>query len=265
MSSFDLIRQLSFITILFSMIALENFSPRRSLRENKLRHDARNIGMLVISTLLTRLLMPLMPVTLALWCQKHGIGLLNQTTLHSGLELTIAFLFFDFLIYCQHVVFHRVPILWRLHQVHHLDLDYTATTGIRFHPAEILLSMCIKLAGITVIGPSIPALLAFEIVLNGAALFNHSNFSLPPVLEKIISHILVTPDMHRIHHSVNPRELNMNFGFNSPWWDKLLGTYQKTPELGQDDMQIGIRAFQDPESLTLKNLLLAPVKKPRTH
>jgi sterol desaturase/sphingolipid hydroxylase (fatty acid hydroxylase superfamily) len=161
-------------------------------------------------------------------------------------------------IYLQHVMFHAVPALWRLHRMHHSDLDFDVTTGVRFHPVEILLSMGIKLAAIAVLGPSALAALVFEIALNATSLFNHGNVRLPLALDRMLRLVVVTPEMHRVHHSNLPRETNSNFGFSFPWWDRLFGTYRAQPKLGHVGMTIGLDQFRDPDKLDLGGLLLQP-------
>ena len=170
-------------------------------------------------------------------------------------------LLFDLTIYFQHRLFHIVPVFWRLHRMHHTDVDYDVTTGNRFHPVSILLSSVIKLGLVVCLGPLPIAIVLAEILLNATSMFNHSNISIPVAADKVLRNIIVTPDMHRIHHSVDQLEHNRNFGFNFPWWDRLFGTYQQRPKLGQQEMEIGIAGFRDPESAGLLGLLLQPLKK----
>jgi sterol desaturase/sphingolipid hydroxylase (fatty acid hydroxylase superfamily) len=165
----------------------------------------------------------------------------------------------DLVIYLQHVLFHAVPALWRLHRMHHADLDFDVTTGLRFHPIEIVLSMGIKLAVVAVLGPPAAAVLVFEVILNGTAMFNHSNIRIPLGLDRILRWVVVTPDMHRVHHSVVPQETNSNFGFNLPWWDRLFGTYRAQPAEGHDGMTIGIELFRARRDLWLDRMLIQPL------
>jgi len=170
----------------------------------------------------------------------------------------IGILFLDMVIYLQHLMFHAVPLLWRLHMVHHADLDIDVTTGLRFHPIEIFISMGIKVAAVAVIGPPVIAVLAFEVLLNGTAMFNHGNVHMPGGLDRVLRLFVVTPDMHRVHHSVTIRETNSNFGFNFPWWDRIFGTYRAQPVAGHKGMTIGLAQFRDPKRLTLLHLLVLP-------
>jgi sterol desaturase/sphingolipid hydroxylase (fatty acid hydroxylase superfamily) len=172
--------------------------------------------------------------------------------------IIIGILFLDMVIYLQHLMFHAVPLLWRLHMVHHADLDIDVTTGLRFHPIEILISMGIKVAAVAVIGPPMTAVLIFEVILNGTAMFNHGNVSMPGALDRVVRLFVVTPDMHRVHHSVTIRETNSNFGFNFPWWDRIFGTYRAQPVAGHKGMTIGLAQFRDPRKLTLLHLLVLP-------
>lgn len=165
----------------------------------------------------------------------------------------------DLVIYLQHVMFHAVPALWRLHRMHHADLDFDVTTGARFHPVEIILSMAIKLAAVAALGASALAVLIFEVLLNATAMFNHGNVELPAALDRILRRFIVTPDMHRVHHSVVPSETNSNFGFNLPWWDRLLGTYREAPAAGQQGMTVGLEYFRDPAQLRLDRMLIQPL------
>ncbi len=177
--------------------------------------------------------------------------------------MVVGALALDFVIYLQHVMFHAVPNLWRLHMMHHADLDIDVTTGTRFHPIEILLSMVIKMAAVVAIGPPVAAVFVFEVLLNGTAMFNHGNVKLPLALDRVLRLFVVTPDMHRVHHSVFPFETNSNFGFNMPWWDRLMGTYRPQPRLGHEGMTIGLNQFRDPARLTLPRMLALPFVGPQ--
>jgi sterol desaturase/sphingolipid hydroxylase (fatty acid hydroxylase superfamily) len=177
----------------------------------------------------------------------------------------VGFLALDLVIYVQHVVFHKVPVLWRLHRMHHADLDIDVTTGVRFHPLEIVISLLIKIAVILALGIPVVAVILFEVVLNVTSMFNHSNVSMPAWLDRVLRFIVVTPDMHRVHHSILRRETDSNFGFNLPWWDRLFGTYRAQPEAGHAGMTIGIPAFRDPAELRIDRLLTQPFRNdPRT-
>jgi sterol desaturase/sphingolipid hydroxylase (fatty acid hydroxylase superfamily) len=195
---------------------------------------------------------------MAVEAQIRGWGLFNNFDIVWGLNLVLSVILLDFVIYLQHVMFHAVPLLWRLHRMHHTDLDYDVTTGSRFHPVEIILSMLIKLAVIVTLGPVPAAVVVFEVLLNGTAMFNHGNIRIPKGLDRIIRWFVVTPDMHRVHHSILPYETNSNFGFNLPWWDRLFGTYRDQPEKGHEQMTIGIELFRRSKYLYLHWMLIQP-------
>jgi sterol desaturase/sphingolipid hydroxylase (fatty acid hydroxylase superfamily) len=254
------IRLVSFAGILAVMAGWELLAPRRPLHESKAVRWVSNLGLVVVDTLLLRLLFPVLAVGMATLAAQEGWGLLNRTALPAWLAFVLAVVMLDGVIYLQHVMFHAVPALWRLHRMHHTDLDFDTTTGLRFHPIEILLSMGIKLAAVTVLGPPPGAVLVFEVLLNGTALFNHGNIRLPLALDRWLRLLVVTPDMHRVHHSIYPGETNSNFGFNLPWWDRLLGTYRAQPRDGHDGMTIGIEQFRDPRELWLHRLLVQPFR-----
>ncbi len=196
---------------------------------------------------------------MAIKAQEHGWGLLNNVDLPNWVELTAGIIILDLAIYLQHVMFHAVPILWRLHMMHHADLDYDLTTGLRFHPVEIVLSMILKMTIIVALGPPMVSVLAFEIILNGMALFNHGNIKLPLSADHFLRLFVVTPDMHRVHHSVIIHETNSNYGFNLSIWDRLFGTYLAQPSKGHEDMIIGLSQFRDHRRLTLPWLLILPI------
>ena len=229
--------------------------------EPRLRRWGANLGLVLLNTALLRLVFPVAAVGLAATAADRGWGLLNQIALPGGVELLLAIVALDLAIWAQHVFFHAVPALWRLHRVHHADLDYDLTTGARFHPLEILLSMLIKFAAILVLGPSVVAVILFEVILNGMAMFNHGNVGLPERLDRRLRWFLVTPDMHRVHHSVAADEANSNFGFNLSWWDRLFGTYRDQPRGGHTGMTLGIDAARDPRRVCgLPGMLLLPFR-----
>jgi len=196
----------------------------------------------------------------ALVAEEHGWGLLNVFPLPPWLALVVAVLALDLVIYLQHVMFHAVPLLWRLHRVHHADLDIDASTGVRFHTLEILLSLGIKMAAVVLLGASAMAVLVFEVLLNATSMFNHGNVRIPLGLDRYLRWVLVTPDMHRVHHSIVVAETNSNFGFNLSWWDCLLGTYRSQPAAGHDGMTIGIDQFRGARELWLDRMLLQPFR-----
>jgi sterol desaturase/sphingolipid hydroxylase (fatty acid hydroxylase superfamily) len=214
--------------------------------------------MVFLDTAALRLLFPFTATGLALIGEKEGWGLLSRVSLPLGGKIVLGVLALDFVIYLQHAMFHGLPVFFRLHMVHHTDLDFDVTTAIRFHPLEILLSMGIKMAVIAGFGAPALAVLIFEVLLNGTSMFNHGNVRLPGHIDRWLRLLVVTPEMHRVHHSVIIRETNSNFGFNFPWWDRLLGTYRSQPAAGHEGMTIGLSHFREAKELTLVHLLLLP-------
>jgi sterol desaturase/sphingolipid hydroxylase (fatty acid hydroxylase superfamily) len=253
--------RLSVFALMFLLMALwEMLAPRRPLLASKVQRWFGNLGVSAIGSVLVALLVTLPPLELARRMQEAGWGVLNTAGLPYGLKVLAGMIMLDLVIYLQHVLFHAVPVLWRLHMMHHADVDFDFTTGVRFHPLEILLSMAIKLAAVAVIGPPPVAVLLFEIFLNATSMFNHGNVRLPPAIDRILRLIVVTPEMHRVHHSVLPAETNSNFGFNFPWWDRLAGTYRAQPQAGHEGMMIGLKQFQGEKRQTLFWLLLLPFR-----
>jgi sterol desaturase/sphingolipid hydroxylase (fatty acid hydroxylase superfamily) len=255
----DIAIRLSFFFLIFAMIAIwERVAPRRELTTSKRSRWFSNLAITFLNPLALRLVFPILAVSMAVAAQKNGWGLLNNYHMPYWMAVVICVLVLDFVIYLQHVMFHAVPMLWRLHMVHHADLDFDVTTGLRFHPAEIIISMGIKLAAVAVLGPPAMAVLLFEVLLNGTAMFNHGNIRLPLKLDRILRFLVVTPDMHRVHHSVIISETSSNYGFNLPWWDRLLGTYRNQPTEGHEGMTIGLSQFRDPGRLSFPWLLILP-------
>jgi sterol desaturase/sphingolipid hydroxylase (fatty acid hydroxylase superfamily) len=241
------------------MAIWELAAPRRALSLPKLRRWASNLGIVFLNSAVLRLIFPVAAVGFALLCQNRGWGFFNQHDLPTWLAVLASVVILDFAIYLQHVLFHAVPMLWRLHRMHHADLDFDVTTGARFHPIEILLSMLIKLAAIMVLGPPAVAVMIFEVILNASAMFNHSNIHLPDAVDRRLRTLLVTPDMHRVHHSIEDHEANSNFGFNLSLWDRLFGTYKAQPDAGHEGMTIGIRDYREPKLVTdLPGMLVLP-------
>ncbi|ACL73041.1 sterol desaturase-related protein [Thioalkalivibrio sulfidiphilus HL-EbGr7] len=248
-----------FLGILLLLGIAEALLPRRQRLLTRLQRWTSNLGIVVINTVLLRLLFPAAAVGMAVFAQSTGWGVFNTFELPFWIAVLVSVLVLDFMIWLQHVMVHAVPALWRLHRVHHADLDFDVTTGLRFHPLEIILSMGIKFAVITVLGPPVLAVILFEILLNATSMFNHSNLRLPLGLDRVLRLFVVTPDMHRVHHSVADDETNSNFGFNLPWWDRLFGTYKAQPREGHEGMTIGIDTFRDPRQCDgLKGMLLMP-------
>jgi sterol desaturase/sphingolipid hydroxylase (fatty acid hydroxylase superfamily) len=256
------VRVAFFLGILIAMAAWEVAAPRRRREIPRLLRWTSNIGIVVIDSLLVRLTFPVVAVGLAVTAAERGWGLLNVFEVPGWLAFVVAVLAFDLAIYLQHVMFHAVPALWRLHRMHHADLEFDVSTGLRFHPVEILLSMGIKLGVVAALGPPAVAVLVFEVLLNGTSMFNHSNIRIPLGLDRVLRWIVVTPDMHRVHHSIHPVETNSNFGFNLPWWDRLLGTYRAQPRQGHETMSIGIEQFRDRRDLWLDRMLIQPIEGP---
>jgi sterol desaturase/sphingolipid hydroxylase (fatty acid hydroxylase superfamily) len=260
MVSEPLIRLGAFLGVFLAVALWEALAPRRRRAFARLQRWPHNLGLLAIDTILARLLVPATAVGVAIAAQSHGWGLAHQLALPAWLAIPMAVVLLDLTIYFQHVAFHAVPALWRLHRVHHADLDFDVTTGTRFHPIEILLSAGIKLAAVAAIGAPPVAVLVFEVLLNATAMFNHANAGLPARMDAVLRWLVVTPDMHRVHHSILPQETNTNFGFNLPWWDRLFGTYRAQPKAGHEGMTIGIDAFRSPEDLRLDRLLMQPLR-----
>lgn len=255
-----------FAGVLLAVGVWERFVPRRALTTPRGPRWFANLAVTLISTVLARLLLPMAPVALAVLSRQRGWGLFNNLALPEWLAVVLGVVVLDGAIYLQHVMFHAVPVLWRLHRMHHADLDIDVTTGLRFHPFEILLSLGIKLAVVAAVGPPALAVLVFEVLLNATSMFNHGNVRIPLGLDRLLRWAVVTPDMHRVHHSVVIRETNSNFGFNLPWWDRLCGTYRPQPAAGHEAMTIGLARYRDPHRLTLPWMLAIPfLGKPVGH
>ncbi|ABO47074.1 sterol desaturase family protein [Francisella tularensis] len=261
--SYELEVRLGFFLLILVTVSLwELLAPMRRLKISKQTRWINNLLLVFLNTLLLRLIFPTAAVGVAVFCQHYNLGLLNITAIPIWLKVLIAFLVLDFTIYLQHVLFHYLPLLWRFHKVHHIDLDYDVTTGLRFHPVEIFLSMLIKFMIVFLVGAPVSAVIIFEIVLNGTSLFNHGNIRLPRYFDKFLRLFMVTPDTHRVHHSTIPKETNSNFGFNLIWWDKLMGTYLAQPKKGHIDMDIGLSEYTDPkQTQNLISMLKIPFSK----
>ncbi len=251
-----------FAGIFLALALWEVLAPRRARAHTRLERWPSNIAISVLNTALLRVLIPTAMVGLALMAEENGWGLFNQVDVPFWLALVLSVLMLDFIIYLQHVMFHAVPLFWRFHRMHHTDLDVDVTTGIRFHPIEIIFSMAIKLGAVAAIGPPAAAVVVFEVLLNATSMFNHSNVRIPPGFDRILRLIVVTPDMHRVHHSVIPNETDSNFGFNMPWWDRLFGTYKAQPANGHRGMSVGLEEFREPRELRLDRMLTQPIRTP---
>ncbi|MBW2064616.1 MAG: sterol desaturase family protein [Deltaproteobacteria bacterium] len=247
-----------FLGIFMAIAVMEVIVPRRTLTTSKRIRWLGNIGIVIINTFLLRILFPAGAVGISLWVSRQGWGIFSIVRWPLWLEVILTVIILDFVIYMQHVMFHAVPVLWRLHMVHHADLDIDLTTGTRFHPIEIIISLGIKAGAIAVLGAPAVGVIIFEIILNGMAMFNHGNFFMPLAGDRVLRVLVVTPDMHRVHHSVYPYETNSNFGFNLSWWDRLLGTYRSQPTKGHEQMTIGLNQFRDQSRLTLPWMLALP-------
>jgi len=254
-----LLRAGCFFGVFTIMLVWELVAPRRLLSVSKMLRWSSNLGLLLVNIVVLRLLFPVAAVGMALYASEKGWGLFNLLELPFWVEVCAAIILLDLLIYGQHMLMHLVPVLWRLHRVHHADLDIDLTTGSRFHTLEIIFSMLLKSLAILILGPAVFAVLVFEVVLNLMSIFNHSNVSLPKPVDRIVRRLLVTPDMHRVHHSIILQETNSNYGFNLSIWDRLFKTYIDQPRLGHDDMTIGIPGFRDPAQVDkLPGMLLLP-------
>ena len=252
--------RLGFFLGVFAVMALwEIAAPRRALTVSKVVRWANNLGLVFLNSFILRLVFPVAAVGLAALATQENWGLFNVYQIPWAIAVVLSVVVMDFVIYLQHVLVHAVPTLWRLHRVHHADLDYDVTTGARFHPIEIVLSMLIKFSTIMVLGPPVVAVVIFEVLLNAMAMFNHGNVRIPGGLDTVLRWLIVTPDMHRVHHSVEDDEANSNFGFNLSLWDRLFGTYRDQPRAGHDGMTIGIHGYRDMKQVAwLSGMLLLP-------
>ncbi len=258
------IRVVSALAIFGSMAIWEIVAPCRALLVGRAPRWPSNLGIVVIDALAVRLLMPAAAVGAAILAAEKGWGLFNIAGLPPLASGIAGFLILDLVIYAQHFAFHHVPVLWRLHRMHHADLDIDLTTGLRFHPIEILISMALKVAVVIAFGIPSLAVLAFEIVLNATSVFNHANVAMPRWIDRLARLVVVTPDMHRVHHSILRHETDSNFGFNLPWWDWLFGTYRAEPSAGHQGMTIGLTIFRNPRELRLDRLLTQPFRNDRS-
>jgi len=261
MSNEPFVRLIVFGGVLTAMAAWELVAPRRQPKLGRKTRWPGNLGIVVLDTLLVRLIFPVGAVAVALAGEERGWGLFNAIGIPAWMAVLASVILLDLAIYLQHVLFHAVPALWWLHRVHHADLEFDVTTGVRFHPIEILLSMVIKLGVVTALGVPALAVLIFEVTLNATSMFNHGNVDISHGVERVLRWVVVTPEMHRVHHSVKARETNSNFGFNLPWWDRLFGTYRDQPEAGHLGMTIGIAQYRDPTEQRLDRMLTQPFRE----
>ena len=249
----------AFAAGLLVVAACEALAPRRERAVGRLARWPHNLALVALNTLLVRAVVPISAVSLAALAEERGWGLFNSAVSPAWVTVIVSVALLDLAIYLQHVMFHAVPVLWRFHRMHHADLDFDVTTGVRFHPVEILLSTGYKLALVSVLGIPAIAVVVFEVLLNAGSMFNHANLWLPEPVDHALRWLVVTPDMHRVHHSVAPAETNSNFGFTLPWWDRLCGTYRAEPAAGHERMTIGLEDFRDPGYLRLDQLLVQPL------
>ncbi|MCZ6895903.1 MAG: sterol desaturase family protein [Gammaproteobacteria bacterium] len=259
LESEPVIRLSAFFGVFAAVAFWEVLAPRRERAFSRLTRWPNNIGIVVFNTVVLRIGFPTAAVGIALAAEANGWGLLNAFPLPAGLAVLLSVVIMDFAIYLQHVLVHAVPALWRVHRMHHADLDYDVTTGARFHPIEIVISMGLKLMVVGALGAPALAVIIFEVILNATSMFNHGNVRLPQNADRMLRLILVTPDMHRVHHSVIPEETNSNFGFSLPWWDRLFGTYTDQPQDGHEGMSIGIEQFRESRDLRLDRMLIQPL------
>ena len=257
---YELIIRITAFLVLFGIVAgWEFLSPRRVLTVAKPLRWINNLGVVTINSAILRIIFPAAAVGFAVFAETQGWGVFNSLNVPYIIALIISVILLDVIIYFQHVMFHAVPILWRIHRVHHADLDIDVTTGIRFHPIEIILSMLIKFVAIVMLGPPVLAVIIFEVLLNATSMFNHGNIYIPKQIDKFLRWFLVTPDMHRVHHSIESDETNSNFGFNLPWWDRLFGTYRDQPRKTHQEMIIGIQAYRDEQNcIRLPGMMMLP-------
>ena len=254
------VRLLCFAGVFAAMAVWEAVAPLRQDIPGRVRRWPGNLGIVAVDSIVSRLIVPMSATGVAAMAQRQGFGLFNIWPMPDWIALVASVILLDLAIYAQHVGFHAMPSLWRLHRMHHADTGYDVTTGLRFHPGEILLSIAIKFAAISLLGAPAAAVLVFEVLLNATSMFNHGNVTLPAALDRWLRLVLVTPDMHRVHHSVVPSETDSNFGFNLPWWDRLFGTYRARPSRGHLGMTIGLDLFRDPREQRLDRMLSQPFR-----
>jgi sterol desaturase/sphingolipid hydroxylase (fatty acid hydroxylase superfamily) len=255
------IRLLCFAGIFAALALWELAAPRRNQAIGRAWRWPNNLGVVIVDSLVLRLIFPAAAVGMAIFAEERSWGLLNVVALPGWAKIVVAIIVLDLAIYFQHVLFHAVPALWRLHRMHHADLEFDVTTGVRFHPVEIVLSMLIKFAVVAALGAPPLGVLIFEVALNATSMFSHGNIRIPAHIDRWLRWIVVTPDMHRVHHSIERRETDSNYGFNLPWWDRLFGTYRPAPEAGHERMTIGLTQFRDRGELRLDRMLVQPLRK----
>jgi len=247
-----------FFGVFFAMATWEIISPRRSLNQSKSIRWFHNLTVTALNSILVRFIFPTAAVGIALLSTERRWGLFNNLRIPQLTSGVLAILILDLAIYIQHALFHKISVFWRLHKMHHTDLDVDVTTGTRFHPIEIILSMAIKMLVVVIIGAPVWSVVAFEVLLNATSMFNHSNVFINRRIDRILRLFVVTPDMHRVHHSVIIIETDSNFGFNLPWWDRIFHTYRDQPVSGHTSMPLGLANYRDKKWLTLPWMLMVP-------
>jgi len=256
-----LLRLGAFVAVLIAMAAWELRRPFRAQARGRGERWPHNLGLVVLDSLVVRVLFPAGAVGAALWAEARGVGLFHLADVPAPVAVPLGILVLDLAIWAQHRLFHAVPALWRLHRVHHADTEFDVTTGLRFHPIEILLSMLIKIAVVVALGAPALGVLLFEVLLNAAAMFSHGNVRLPAPVDAALRRVIVTPDMHRVHHSALKEETDSNFGFCLSVWDRLFGTYRAEQAAGQEGFTIGLETFRDPAELRLDRMLTQPFRE----
>lgn len=259
-TDFDTVRLALFLAVLLAVAAWEALAPRRRRSVARRVRWPHNLGLALLNTAVLRIVAPGMVIGVAIAGDAHGWGLMHAIDLPAWAAVLVGIALLDLAIYFQHVMFHAVPTLWRLHRVHHADVEFDVTTGVRFHPVEMLISTLVKCAAVVALGAPALAVLVFEVLLNATSMFNHANASLPPGVERWLRWLVVTPDMHRVHHSVRYDESSSNFGFSLPWWDRIFATYRGQPALGHEAMTIGVDAFRAPQESRLDRLIVQPFR-----
>lgn len=256
----DILRLSILLSSLAIMILWELRRPARKLRYPRRLRWYSNFGIVALNAIILRVMMPVLATGSAFWAEQQGWGILHQSSWPTAINIIIAFLLLDMAMYFQHVLVHAVPLFWRFHRMHHADLDIDTSTGLRFHPVEIVVSMALKISFIITIGAPVLAVLLFEISLSSSSIFNHGNVRLPSRLELLVRRLIVTPDMHRIHHSMISEETNSNYGFSLSIWDHMFGTYRAQPVAGHVDMDIGVEHFRSAKDLHLHRMLIQPFR-----
>ena len=253
------LRLTAFVVVFFAIAIWEWLSPKRKRLKSLTTRWINNLSLMIINTLLIRVFFPMAAVGIALIISDQQIGLLNIIEIHPIAAVMLSVILLDCAIYWQHRLMHKIPLLWRIHRVHHADPEFDVTTGLRFHPFEIAVSMIYKTLIIALLGTPVLAVLIFELLLNAGSLFNHGNIDLTAKIDTALRQVIVTPDMHRIHHSTDAIESNRNFGFALSWWDHLFGSYQSTPNVAHEEMPIGLDEYRDPKhAVFLTGVLFIP-------